>query len=790
MIYKRATVFLLFFLCVVGLVSSVQAAGSIAPIVSLLLSSKIPSQVGGAVILDKTPTLSQMVTQDTDKIEISWVPGSDGVTPEEDIQYNIYLSTNQYFTPGPDTLQKTVTGVTHTEITGLEPDTLYYGKVVAIYPSSVSEPSTTLQAKTSKYEIQLDDSTSMVIAEDLGLGHHTTTDGSSYTYTDASPGGTLPPADSILFSENVDGGMTLCSVVDSSREADGTVIVQTSQGSLTDILDQGTIYSSFLLSEESSLGADQAVARAGRADQYSAEQDDPPGIKNCLSSKRPKADGDPLTLTVTAEFEPQLITTAEWGETTAKELDSAEVGVIGSLSFTAQVQYDFTTAGVATKKFTLFKRVWKSNYSVGPVPVYQEITLSMDVEASASAEGAIKAGTQANLTETVEVGARYDGSSWTPYITHGEANSLTASLDVVGSATGSVRLIPKIEVKFYEVSGAVITVEPIIRSNLTLEETTDNASFLAAHQNHLTEMSTFDTALELKSAVEVALESLSSDWDELALTCVLGPDFCTERFEPRTLYSLPELALSTVNSTETRTELRMQITDGTGNPFSQGSINWEVFPSDDASIAPGACTKSGSITNCNAVFSPGVEEEYSIFASGYGRLGEKGRRFKMMTLDGVSAGGGAPGGPEPVAPGGTIITNPIASGGANLMWQRSDNGKGYTRDEAGSYCQNLNQDGYSDWRLPTLDELKSLVVCTNGAPTPLQTYPYPPYVCGDGYSNFYVKPTIDPSFSSQTGSYWTSTAHDSASSWAVWFSTGLSNWYRNTGYSFVRCVRE
>ena len=44
----------------------------------------------------------------------------------------------------------------------------------------------------------------------------------------------------------------------------------------------------------------------------------------------------------------------------------------------------------------------------------------------------------------------------------------------------------------------------------------------------------------------------------------------------------------------------------------------------------------------------------------------------------------------------------------NLIWAERDNGENISWANAKSYCENYRGGGYSDWRLPTLDELASL----------------------------------------------------------------------------------
>ncbi|MBU0543800.1 MAG: DUF1566 domain-containing protein [Proteobacteria bacterium] len=44
----------------------------------------------------------------------------------------------------------------------------------------------------------------------------------------------------------------------------------------------------------------------------------------------------------------------------------------------------------------------------------------------------------------------------------------------------------------------------------------------------------------------------------------------------------------------------------------------------------------------------------------------------------------------------------------NLMWAAKDNGKNINWADAKSYCENYRGGGYSDWRMPTQDELAGL----------------------------------------------------------------------------------
>jgi hypothetical protein len=43
-----------------------------------------------------------------------------------------------------------------------------------------------------------------------------------------------------------------------------------------------------------------------------------------------------------------------------------------------------------------------------------------------------------------------------------------------------------------------------------------------------------------------------------------------------------------------------------------------------------------------------------------------------------------------------------------LIWDAKDNGSAVSPNQAGQYCSSLRTGGYSDWRLPTIDELEAI----------------------------------------------------------------------------------
>jgi hypothetical protein len=108
----------------------------------------------------------------------------------------------------------------------------------------------------------------------------------------------------------------------------------------------------------------------------------------------------------------------------------------------------------------------------------------------------------------------------------------------------------------------------------------------------------------------------------------------------------------------------------------------------------------------------------------------------------------------------------------------------FTFEGAQDIARQLNNaggyNGKRDWRVPTVDELKSLVVCTNGRSS---------NDCADGSARPTIAQTIFPRTPSEW--FWSSSPYvgNSGSAWSVYFGNGyVDNDGRNSSYR-VRLVR-
>ena len=116
----------------------------------------------------------------------------------------------------------------------------------------------------------------------------------------------------------------------------------------------------------------------------------------------------------------------------------------------------------------------------------------------------------------------------------------------------------------------------------------------------------------------------------------------------------------------------------------------------------------------------------------------------------------------------------ILDNNTGLIWQQTISTDKYQWDDAVSYCNGLSYAGYSDWRLPTPQELLTIVDNSKEYPAIDETYfPNTPAYLGYFWSSTTVNYTNSP---------------DSA--WCVGFREGnVINNFSKTASIYVRCVR-
>ena len=129
----------------------------------------------------------------------------------------------------------------------------------------------------------------------------------------------------------------------------------------------------------------------------------------------------------------------------------------------------------------------------------------------------------------------------------------------------------------------------------------------------------------------------------------------------------------------------------------------------------------------------------------------------------------------------------------NLIWSDSSSDK-MNWNNAKKYCENLTEGGFNDWRLPNIDELRTLIQNHSGTQTGGTceiSEKAEKLTLSDRTSNCDGRSGSNFSKLGDTGWFWSSSIRSDSLTfaWFVVFINGIVN-STNTSYSFnVRCVR-
>lgn len=568
------------------------------------------------------PGIVLAVASDMNEISVAWLGATDDSTPTNLIGYQIHVSEEPDFEPGPSTLAATFKGTTEGVVPGLLPETTYYVLILAEDREGITSLERESSIVTTPAFPVIPGETGLQQAEDLNLGEPTDVTDTSLTF--ARTPGAQPPRPGALLAGQVGSGGYLRAVTSVDVTSD-EIVVQTQDATLADAVEQISISSSQTLSDiadvdgvELSFAEDRATMRlssvqhqrSGSVQESSlrwiAEQTDFTLQRD--GARRPLVETSDVTLGANISFEPEFRLGGSWS--LVGGIESGYAIARGTLGLNATARYDFSGASTfEPPPIRLLRRTWFAYYQVGGVPVLQRITLDVQAAISATASTEINATATANASATVEVGVRYNpgSGSWEPVSSVDFARSLSARLDVEGGVEAEVRVIPRLTVETYEALAGSVSVEPSINGSITVINT-------AAPRCAPLELSGFDFALDVDCFVDLDLTAFNLNFSLVDNLRVCGP-------LSYPLFDLPQVALSSTGSgsAEDPVVITADVTDGMNNPFSPSAGEWEVAPTsgqlDVTSTSPPS-----------ANFTCGADPSYTIGFSGHGRLGEAARR--------------------------------------------------------------------------------------------------------------------------------------------------------------------
>lgn len=348
-----------------------------------------------------------------------------------------------------------------------------------------------------------------------------------------------------------------------------------------------------------------------------------------IGKKRNTSTSTDLTLSndVTLDFAPKLTTVAT---VSGSSVESVEVSLEGKLDFDVISTLKFSAASKTEYTQKIFKPVtYHSVYMAGSVPVYQEITLDIDAEFIANANAAIEAISNLDTDFTIKAGLEYSNGEWKPLSKQELNKDYTATISVAGGADVQIRVIPNIEVKFYKVVTAGLSVEPWAKGEIVAEgniaANTDliDSDFMAIYRlNKLNVDVGVDANVYADLSVwEYNLAHYPSDGDKENI-------FAYEK----SIFSLPSISLSDNGvdiCSDTPYIINATTEDGTNNPFVNDFIKWKVFPEAGATL-----TKNSSDPK-SLEFSFDKEDEYTLFFIGASeKLGQYvGKQYETFKID-------------------------------------------------------------------------------------------------------------------------------------------------------------
>jgi len=334
---------------------------------------------------------------------------------------------------------------------------------------------------------------------------------------------------------------------------------------------------------------------------------------------------------VTLDFTPTLVIEHEID---GHSLEYAKVALNGKLTFDVLSKFKYSaSATYPTKSVAIIKpKTYRSVYMAGGIPIYQEITISIDAEFSAVAEGSVTATSDLQTSFEIEAGMEYKNGSWRKIVKNDLRKDYTATITAEGGVKVNVRIIPNIEIKFYEVASAGLSVEPWLSGDLRASATAKfNTDFVDSDAMAIHRLEQLDILVGVDAKVYADLSIW--EWNIAHYPSEGGKKtiFATKK----SVFSIPKIELKN-NGVDICSNEDFKVDAKIINPksliknnFVDSSIEWRVFPSAGATITP------SSTNNKEATFNFSKKDNYTVYMLGHNeKLGSiVGQQYETIEVD-------------------------------------------------------------------------------------------------------------------------------------------------------------
>ena len=311
------------------------------------------------------------------------------------------------------------------------------------------------------------------------------------------------------------------------------------------------------------------------------------------------------------------------------EVEHALTQVTGELKLENTLQFLASQSSEVEKTKTLFSKKFTKIIMAGTVPIVISGRLQLDGQLSGNISGEVNLDAIAESSLTVSAGVEYKDGEFT-YIDDAET---TYKFEVIGDAgatiAGELRLIPELDISFYRVAGAEMTLEPYVFSEATLEgqfkAIVDNNFADATANYRFSELQAgiaMDASITAKFGIILDNRTIGVEatWNNNG-DAVLGPYY---------LITLPSAEISALSAASPANGLLLglETTSGTlGFVKDNRVINgyWQVYPEDSST----AFSASGS----GARFDYSTDAEYELRYVYYSDLGSFIRQYEDFDVD-------------------------------------------------------------------------------------------------------------------------------------------------------------